>query len=65
MTHSPDYDYWKNFDTLRIADVAALMNVIDPRAVGDIVVNVHGDGVDLSYEEAQLIAALEAGFLCW
>lgn len=63
MTYSPDYDYWKNFDTLRIADVAALMKVIEPTAVGEIVVNGHGDGVDLSYEEAQLIAALEAGLV--
>lgn len=63
MSYSPDYDHWKKFDTLRIEDVAALMKVIDPRAVGDIVVNGHGDVLDLSYEEAQIISALEAGLV--
>ena len=63
MTSTPDYDYWKTLDSFTIEDVALLMKGIDPRAHGEIVVNVDGDGVNLSHELAQIISALEAGLI--
>lgn len=63
MTYSPNYVYWRTFDTLKIIDVALLMKGVEPGELGEIVVNDEGDGVDFSHEVAQIIAALEAGLI--
>ncbi len=62
MSTLPNFDYWKRFATLRVWEVATLMNGIDPNVLGDVV-DKDGDGLDLSIEERMLTSAISVGAL--
>ena len=57
---SPNFGYWRNFMTLKIWQVAAMMKNIEPCALGDIT-DQSGDGIDLFEEVQTLISAALAG----
>jgi hypothetical protein len=60
----PNFPDWRQFDTLAIWQLAALMNGVDPRAwaMGDVV-GRDGDALDLSTKQDQLISGIHAGTL--
>lgn len=52
-----DWTYWRQFPTLKIWELAALMCQIDPRTLGDTT-DRNGDPIDLRDEERMLIGAV-------
>lgn len=59
---TPEFRYWRQFDSLTIGEIAALMCNIDPRALTDAV-GPDGDPWDTSDEVRMLTAAVETGRL--
>lgn len=59
---SPDFEYWRQFSTLAISQVAALMYGVDPRAMSEVT-DEHGDCVDLSDDERVLQSSVLSGAL--
>jgi hypothetical protein len=62
---SPDYEYWQGFSAIQVWEIAALMHGVDPRAVGDVMIqdhedpsNSHGVPLDTSLEKRKLISAI-------
>lgn len=53
----PQLDFWRQFTSLSIWKMAALMDGVDPRALGDIV-DRDGHCIDLSDEEDKLKSAV-------
>lgn len=60
---APNFADWRLFASLEVWQIASIANYIDPRALGDVVVNDDGDPIDLSIEIDALISALHAGEL--
>ena len=60
--HRPEYKYWKTLPTLSVGEIACLMKGVEPRVAGDVV-NVEGDGLDMSTELRKLFSAIKIGDL--
>lgn len=58
--NAPNFEHWKDFSTLEIWKVAAMMHGFDPRAWGDVS-DEHGNSVDLSHEREMLFSAVRSG----
>lgn len=69
MSSAPDFDYWRQFHTLRAWEISALLHGVDPRAVGDVMVkgtdpkNEYGDPLDLSDALRRVTSAIDAGLM--
>ena len=62
-THfDPVFSHWKNFATLRVWEVAAMMGGFEPRLLSDIT-DEHGGGLDFSDEERMLTSGVASGLL--
>lgn len=59
---SPDFGYWRLFETLKIRDILALMQNIDPRSPTGTT-DRSGNALDLNDEQHILISAVKAGSL--
>lgn len=69
MWFAPDFDYWRQFETLTVHEIAALMRGVDPREAHEVLVrstdpkNEIGDPLDLADQIRIVVSALEAGSL--
>lgn len=55
--------HWAKFSTIKVRDIAALMQRANPNALEDVVINDNGDGIDLSAEIEMLLSAVNVGDL--
>lgn len=67
---SPNFDDWRRLSSIKVYEIAALIQGFDPRAGGDVVVqdpydpnSPYGVPPDTSWEERALISAVETGLL--
>jgi hypothetical protein len=58
-SHSINFEHWRRFSTLKIWEVAALIQGLEPRCL-DQFVNADGDGPDLADDIRALRAATDA-----
>jgi hypothetical protein len=57
---SPNFADWRRFATLKVWEIAALMQGFDPRALTDVT-DGEGNALDLSDEQRMLTCAIAAG----
>lgn len=57
---SPNFGYWRQFSTIKIWNLAAMMNDIDPNVMGDVI-DKSGDATDLSDDVQRVISASLVG----